>query len=366
MSPDAVLGFFGWEIHLGAHAYALIFLCAFATGILFNLTPCVFPVLPLKIYGFYETAQHDRGKCLALGAVFSLGVVAAFGVLALLVVALGKLQWGEQFSKAWFTLGVVVILVVLGVAMMRDWSVVLPAGLYDLAPRHDTMTGNFLMGILATILSTPCTAPMFVGLTAWAATQPRILGVGMMLTVGVGMAFPYLLLSAFPNMARNLPRGGPGERWSNRSWDFPCWRWRRILPWPGSPPVIAGGSAESAWEAGGHSGWFLASSRPDVYGWRVRGLQLSRSGKGITTSLGIALVLGAAGFWLIRPLTDQILWQPYTQATFAQARASGNVVLVEFTAFWCGNCQALEATVFHDPRVKDAIARDGVVPCAPT
>jgi thiol:disulfide interchange protein DsbD len=78
-------------------------------------------------------------------------------------------------------------------------------------------------------------------------------------------------------------------------------------------------------------------------------------------SLVIALALGAGGFGLIRPLTDQIMWQPYTEAAFAKARASGNVVMVEFTAFWCGNCQALEATVFHDSRVREAIARAGVV-----
>ena len=203
------LDFFGLRISLGGNAYLTAFAIAFFVGILFNLMPCVFPVLPLKIYGFYETAQHNRGRCFALGSVFSLGVVASFAVLAMLVLVFKSLTWGSQFNNPWFVGAVVVVLVAMALAMFGAFSVLLPARLYDLAPKHDTYTGNFLMGIVATILSTPCTAPMFVGLMAWAGAQTHVVGVSLLLTVGLGMAFPYLLLSGFPNLARRLPRGGP-------------------------------------------------------------------------------------------------------------------------------------------------------------
>ena len=51
---------------------------AFVGGLVLNVMPCVLPVVPLKIMGFYEVAQHSRAKSLAFGAVFSAGLVASF------------------------------------------------------------------------------------------------------------------------------------------------------------------------------------------------------------------------------------------------------------------------------------------------
>src|SRR6202000_2870242 len=73
-----------------------------------------------------------------------------------------------------------------------------------------TYSGNFLFGGLTAILSTPCTAPLFPGLLAWAAAQnSKWIGVFMLTMVGVGMAAPYLVLSAVPELARKFPRTGP-------------------------------------------------------------------------------------------------------------------------------------------------------------
>ena len=72
---------------------------AFLAGLLFNIMPCVLPVLPLKAIGFYEVSQHHRSKSLALGLVFSLGLISVFAVLAIFVLVLKQFTWGELFSK---------------------------------------------------------------------------------------------------------------------------------------------------------------------------------------------------------------------------------------------------------------------------
>src|SRR5688572_30143275 len=58
---------------------------AFLVGIIFNVMPCVLPVLPLKAMGFYEVAQHHRGKTILLALAFSLGIIAVFAGLSLLI-----------------------------------------------------------------------------------------------------------------------------------------------------------------------------------------------------------------------------------------------------------------------------------------
>ena len=61
---------------------------ALVVGLIFNVMPCVLPVLPLKAIGFYEVSQHNRAKCVAFGVAFSLGIIATFSALALIVLPL--------------------------------------------------------------------------------------------------------------------------------------------------------------------------------------------------------------------------------------------------------------------------------------
>src|SRR5439155_23644025 len=170
--------------------------------------------VPLKALGFYEVSQHNRAKSVLLGAVFSAGLIASFALLGLFVVGLKgteyQLNWGELFTKTWFRASIVTILVVMAVGTFGVFSVNVPTSVYRFTPRHDTYVGNFLFGILTAALSTPCTFGMFVGLLTWALAQPsRFVGGSLLTMVGVGMAFPYLVLSAFPELARRFPRTGP-------------------------------------------------------------------------------------------------------------------------------------------------------------
>ena len=95
------LNFFGFAI--GQTSYLMAFIAAFVAGIMFNAVPCVLPVVPLKAMGFYEVSKHDRLKCLAFGAVFSAGLIAAFAVLAVFVIVF-HYGWGQLFANKYFNL----------------------------------------------------------------------------------------------------------------------------------------------------------------------------------------------------------------------------------------------------------------------
>src|SRR4051794_21709985 len=86
---------------------------AFVAGILFNIVPCVLPMLPIKVLGFAEIAKHDRGKTVTLATVFGLGIVSVFAVLAIFILVLKTITWGQQFSNPWFAWGMVIVLLLL-------------------------------------------------------------------------------------------------------------------------------------------------------------------------------------------------------------------------------------------------------------
>ena len=345
---------------IGGDSYFLAFGTAVLIGIIFNLMPCVLPVLPLKAVGFYETSKHHRGKSFLFGLLFSLGIISTFGVLALLVLPItagtgdSTTNWGEWFSKAWFVWPVVVILIVMGLGMFGLFTFRLPMGVYSIEPKHDSYVGNFLFGILTAILSTPCTAPLFPGLLTWAAKQSasggRFIGVGIVVMVGIGMALPYLILSATPELARKLPRTGP---WSELVKQFMAFMLFGVAAYFAGQRLFAGyGYFWLVFGVAVAAGIFLL----------VRTAQLMPRAVPIGISFLIALLLGGGTFAVARSLNRQTLnWMPYSNAALDQARAGKQRVMVEFTAKWCANCQYVEATVFHDEVIEAALTTRKVV-----
>ncbi len=342
-------------------AYVLAFFGAFVVGIIFNVMPCVLPVVPLKAMGFYQVSQHNRAKSLALGTVFSLGLIAAFAALALLVVVFRALDWGQLFQMTWFRLAIITILVVMAVSTFGFFTVNLPTSVYAVTPRHDTYVGNFLFGILTAALSTPCTFGMFVGLLAWALAQPAAIGAALVTTVGVGMAFPYLLLSAFPEMARRFPRTGPWAELVKQMMGF-------LLI--GTAVYFARPFIEKLFQSERNT--HLAS---DVFWWGlfavvalagafliVRTVQFAKTMTPRLVAAALALLIIVPAFITVRNLTYHPHdWVPFTDAAFAEAKATGKPVLVEFTADWCGNCQYVEAFVINDRAVVKALKKHEVV-----
>lgn len=326
------------------------FAIAFFAGILFNIVPCVLPVLPIKVLGFAEVAQHDRGKTVMLATVFGAGVVTVFAILAMLILVLKTLTWGQQFANPWFAWGIVVILLLLSLWLFGILNINLPPAAYGFTPRHDTYFGNYLWGMLTAVLSTPCTGPLFPPLMLWAQQQPTSIGVPAFMMVGVGMAFPYVALSAMPEVARKFPRVGPFAELFKQMLGF----------------VLLGFTV------------FFAAGRfthPSGQWWAVvpvavmaalylmaRTVQLSREARAVAISSFVSVLIVTTSVLVANRYSDAgVSWQPYSDTALNAARKEHKIVLIKFTANWCLNCQYVEASVYHDARAIAALREHDVV-----
>ncbi|MGB7159000.1 MAG: protein-disulfide reductase DsbD domain-containing protein [Tepidisphaeraceae bacterium] len=318
---------------------------ALMAGLLFNVMPCVLPVLPLKAAAFYRAAEHHRSRSVMLGFAFSLGIIAVFALLAVLVLVLRVISWGSLFSNPWFVWPLVALLVACALGMFGAINVTLPTALYGVDPRQDTFGGNVVFGAFTAILATPCTAPLLPPLLIWASAQPSYVGVPAMLMVGVGMALPYLILSAFPEAARKFPQTGPWAELFKQMMGF------MLL-------------AAAAYFAGGRlihgaAFWWLVVvviAVATLY-LMARTVQLTDHARpvGISSALAVAM-LGGAIWWTVGVTArGPGEFEPYSDIAFQQLRDSGKPVLVKFTANWCATCQVIEGTVFRDKAVWDEL-----------
>src|SRR6185312_3197727 len=190
-------------------------LYAFIGGLILNIMPCVLPVIALKILGFVGEARNEPGRVRTLGIVYTLGVLASLLVLAGAVIALKtaghKVGWGLQFGNTHFLIGLTVLVFLVALNLFGVFEVNLggrtmgAAG--ELASRHG-MAGAFFNGILATVLATPCTAPFLSIALGFAFAQSTAIILLIFLSVGIGLALPYLVLSFQPAWLKFLPKSG--------------------------------------------------------------------------------------------------------------------------------------------------------------
>jgi thiol:disulfide interchange protein DsbD len=171
--------------------------------------------------------------------------------------------------------------------------------------------------------------------------------VALIMTVGVGMAFPYFVLSAFPEVARKFPRGGAGGEVVKQFMGFLL---LATAVYFASPLIRAAASQEAVW-------WIIfAMIAAGSLFLLVRGIRVSKTMFGRVTAAVVAILILVPSTYAVRLLTMKPFeWQPYSPRALEQARAQGKTVLVEFTATWCGNCHYLEATVLKSHTIVQAV-----------
>jgi thiol:disulfide interchange protein len=366
VAPAGVVRFnlFGWQFSIntssGFGSIALLLTAALG-GLLLNLTPCVLPLIPIKIISLSHVAQ-DRKKCFFLGLAMSMGVLAFWTGLGILIALISDLSATNQlFQYPAFTILVGAVIGIMAIGMFGFFSVRLPRFIYMINPQQDSPHGSFALGILAAVLSTPCTAPFMGAAAAWAATQTPLTSLTTFAAIGGGMALPYLILSAFPNLVKRMPKAGPASELIKQVMAlfmlaaaayFLGVGISALLSQPPNPPsklfwwpVMGLVTAGGAWLA-----------------YRSMRLAAKKIIKTVFVSLGIILMaLPIAGAIKLSG-EGPIDWVYFTPARFEAAVRQNKIVVMDFTAEWCLNCKALEEGVLHDRKITNLLADEDIVP----
>jgi thiol:disulfide interchange protein len=347
----------------GALGLSALLALAMLGGFVLNLTPCVLPVIPIKIMGL-SAAASNPARCFFLGVVMSAGVVAFWlGIGQAINQIAGFSAVNALFQRPWFSIVVGLVIGLMGLGMFGLFTAGLPQWVYRINPKHDSVHGSFLFGIMTAVLSTPCTAPFMGSAAAWATQQDdRIRTLLTFGAIGVGMALPYLILAANPRLVNKVPRTGPASELVKQVMGLLMIGVAIFFLGTGIGPFLMTEVGDPPLRA---HWWGVAACAVAAGGWLAfQSFRISKrlGSRLLVGMLGLGLAVSAVAVAAEQNDRGPVAWQAWTPERFAAARATGKVIVVDFTAEWCLNCKALEASVLHRKEVAGVLNGDGVVP----
>ena len=321
---------------------------------LLNLMPCVFPVLAIKVLGF---ARHtdDRRAHRRAGWAYTTGVVLSFLLLGAAMLGLraagAELGWGFQLQSPVVvaSLAALFTLIGLNLAGVFEFGQFVPSSVAS-AQARNPLVNDFLSGVLAVVVASPCTAPFMGASLGLALGLPALQALALFAALGVGLALPYLVASLVPAFARWLPRPGPWMHTLRRMLAFPMFATVAWLVWVlGQQSGIDGAGALLA---------LLVALSAVVWALTLRGrtrLVLAPLVAALfvllVAGIGSAIVTPPAALAAAAPGGTSTRWQPWSEPQVAALTASGQPVFVDFTAAWCVTCQVNKKTTLSNSGV---------------
>ncbi|WP_444929527.1 protein-disulfide reductase DsbD family protein [Microbulbifer sp. SSSA002] len=337
---------------------SLALLLAFAGGLILNLMPCVFPVLSIKLLAVSQAAQNASQRH-HHGWAYTLGVVVSFVAIAAVMLALRAggeaVGWGFQLQSPWLVAALAYLFFTMGLSLsgMTELGSSL-MGIGGSLNKRQGLSGSVASGALATLVASPCTAPLMGSALGFAVTQPPLIALSVFAALGAGMAAPFLLLTYIPALAEKLPKPGPWMDRLKQLLAFPMYLTAVWLLWvlgrqtggDGIALVLAGAVAIA------FALWLWP--RPQWH-WLRGALALA------ALTLAVLLLPQLKTVNQAEPLSGSDYWEPYSAERLEAARGEGRAVLANMTAAWCITCLMNEKAVLSSTEVSDALERLNVV-----
>jgi len=314
----------------------VIMLLALSGGLILNFMPCVLPVLSMKLLSIVSKSNMGLGKIRKSFIASSLGIIFSFmalGALMCFLISTGRaVGLGLHFQQPSFIIFIILVLVFFACNLLSFFEINLP-GLNRFIFYKEGFIGDFLNGAFATLLATPCSAPLVGTAIAFALSQGSATTMFIFTTMGVGLAMPYLLLATFPEMISLMPKPGA---WMNKLKYFLAMLLALTIIW--MLVVLSGQLGPTA----SLLLFLLCILIKFALATKTSFLRNKN------TKIFVVLLLVILAFFIPehnsyneKKYDNYVtgIWHPFAEDKIAGLVRSGKVVVVDVTAEWCLTCK---------------------------
>jgi len=334
-----------------------LFLLVFLGGLALNLTPCVYPLIPITISYFGGQSGGKKGGVVLHAILYVLGMAVTYSVLGSIAAFTGSL-FGAALQYPPVLVFIAAIMLLLSLSIFDVYELRMPAFLNRLAGSSQKgYLGTLFMGLTVGIVAAPCIGPFVLGLLTYVGNRGSVvLGFSLFFVLALGLGVPFLLLGIFSGSLNNLPRSGAWMVWVRKVFGFiliamAIYFLKTLFP---TTLLYHLSLALTMLVAGLYMAWLEPTQTPGktfrylrtIVGVIFFGAALVVASSGVQGYLdeGLAAAKGGA------PM-NAIAWSPYSEEKLAEATAAGRPVFIDSFADWCIPCKELDKFTFSRPEV---------------
>ncbi len=353
--------------------YILLF--AFLGGLILNIMPCVLPVISIKLFGLVSHSNESKKSILKHNIFYTLGVLATFLALALSIIVLKStgenVGWGFQLQSPLFVGLMIIVLFIFSLNLFGLFEFATPGGKsLGNVQLKEGFSGDFFGGVLATILSTPCSAPFLGTALTFAFSSSLFTIILIFQAIGLGLAFPFLLTGFFPATIKLLPKPG---MWMEHVKKFLGLTLILTALWlvdvftsltDGNTPMMKLNTALIFI-------FFAFYYRKNISKkllWRSLFflipilILINLFTSPITSSVDLSQSEQGGQTPLLREKNQsgKLFWRPWSEKLMSELKDQQELVFIDFTAKWCFTCKVNEKLVIETSDFQKLVADNGI------
>jgi len=352
------------EAYEGLSLVSLLMI-ALLGGFILNFMPCVLPVLSIKILSLVKQSKKNHKDHAKQGFLITgLGIIASFLLLALITIILKEsgqaFGWGIHFQNPHFLLFVFLVLIAFSASLLGVFEIDLPSGLGNWLISHEGKgkIKDFLSGVFATLLATPCSAPFVGTALSFALARDTTEIFAVFLFLGIGFGSPYFLVASLPNRYILLPKPGKWMIWVQAVLGAGLALTALWIGWILSfhlPLWVLGLSIIFALAALALF-WYKQHKKPSLKVWLF-------AAPLFLVAWGLSWVeckhSPAVTYAESSPTLE--LWKPFQPEVINTLVKQGKIVFVDVTAEWCVTCAVNKSLVLGDSQVTNLLTNHDVI-----
>ncbi len=318
----------------------LTLIIVFLGGLALNLTPCVYPLIPITIGFFGGQSEGRTSKLFLMGLFYVLGMALTYSVVGV-ITALSGAIFGTLLQNPIVIISIVLVFIALSLSMFGAYEFKLPDSLVAKAGGAKSgFFGAFFMGLTMGIVAAPCIGPFVIGLVTYVAAKgDPYYGFLLFFVMAVGLGLPYLVLALFSGKIKSLPRAGFWMDAVKHIFGFILLGMAIYFAEPLLPKVVVKYALPIFMIIAGVALFFMDKKASEIMGFKIFKIFFSS-----------LLIAGAA--YLLWPTEQKSPdWQYYSNSVYENAIENNEKMIIDFYADWCIPCKELDALTFSDEKV---------------
>ena len=331
---------------LESSGIVLSLLIIFLGGLALNLTPCVYPLIPITIGYFGGQAEGKTSRLFLLGILYVLGMALTYSVIGV-ITALSGAVFGALLQNTFVIIGIALVFVVLALSQFGVYEFQLPNSWVEKAGGAKGGTfGAFFMGLTMGIVAAPCIGPFVLGLVTYVAAKgDPFYGFLMFFVLALGLGFPYLLLALFSGKIKNLPRAGSWMEGVKHIFGFLLLGMAFYFVNPILPKVVQPYTLPVFGVIAALILLFVDKMANNIKGFKIFKIIFS------------VVVLALSIYSLIPSEKISPDWQTFSDDKYAASINNNERIIIDFYADWCIPCKELDALTFSNTKVVEESKR---------